>query len=169
MLTAAEVARMLGLKPDAVRKLASSGALPCYRFGPKAVRFDEEDVEAYRRSLRPPEPPQPAPSSLRKYLRILRAAESRAEADDLPKLTPEQIAIADARRRNMRMPPWASGAAIRAIYAEAKRLSKETGVPHHVDHVIPLQGEYVTGLHVETNLQILSASANLAKRNRFTP
>lgn len=66
-----------------------------------------------------------------------------------------------------RTPPWADLDAMRAIYAEAHRLTHETGTPHHVDHEIPLQGELVSGLHVHTNLQILTGSENSKKRNRF--
>lgn len=46
MLTAAEVARLLGLKPRTVYDLAASGALPSYRPAPGAVRFNSADVEA---------------------------------------------------------------------------------------------------------------------------
>lgn len=66
-----------------------------------------------------------------------------------------------------RRPPWANEAAIRAIYAEARRLTLATGVSHHVDHEIPLQGALVSGLHVETNLQILTGAENVAKRNKY--
>lgn len=75
-----------------------------------------------------------------------------------------------ARRRAAtlaRTPAWADQKAIKAIYAEAARLTRDTGVEHHVDHVIPLQGRFVSGLHVETNLQILTAKANHEKFNRF--
>lgn len=66
-----------------------------------------------------------------------------------------------------RTPPWANQDAIRAIYAEAVRLTRETGIEHHVDHTIPLQGELVSGLHVENNLQVLPWRENILKRNRF--
>lgn len=66
-----------------------------------------------------------------------------------------------------RTPPWANQEAIKAIYREAARLSSETGVEHHVDHIIPLQGELVSGLHVESNLQILPWHENVTKGNRF--
>lgn len=66
-----------------------------------------------------------------------------------------------------RTPLWADREAILALYVEAVRLSRETGVLHHVDHRIPLQGRLVSGLHVHQNLQILTASANSIKSNKF--
>ena len=57
--------------------------------------------------------------------------------------------------------------AIRAIYAEAARITKETGVRHEVDHFYPLQGEFVCGLHCEANLQILTKVENIRKLNRM--
>ena len=63
--------------------------------------------------------------------------------------------------------PWADFEKIRAIYAECIKISKETGIAHHVDHIIPLQSKYICGLHVETNLQILPWYENLTKLNKF--
>lgn len=67
------------------------------------------------------------------------------------------------------MPKWASEKSIQIFYKQAKKLTQETGIPHQVDHIIPLQSKHVCGLHVETNLQILPAKENLSKNNRFTP
>jgi hypothetical protein len=66
-----------------------------------------------------------------------------------------------------RTPPWADLDAMRAIYDEARRLTRETGIEHHVDHEIPLQGELVSGLHVHNNLRIITGAENSRKKNRF--
>lgn len=51
------------------------------------------------------------------------------------------------------------------FYVRAKSLTKQSGVPHEVDHIYPLNGETVCGLHVPWNLQILTATENRAKAN----
>lgn len=63
-------------------------------------------------------------------------------------------------------PKWADHAAIRAIYAQAEKLTRDTGIRHEVDHIYPLQGKTVCGLHVEANLQILTKTENIRKHNK---
>jgi hypothetical protein len=55
---------------------------------------------------------------------------------------------------------------IQALYSVAAMFTKTTGIPHHVDHIIPLQGELVSGLHVYENLRVIPAVENLKKSNK---
>jgi hypothetical protein len=69
-----------------------------------------------------------------------------------------------AKRRALKLlatPLWADHELIELIYAEAAHRGLE------VDHVIPLQGKTVCGLHVHTNMQLLSAGENYSKRNKY--
>ena len=67
-----------------------------------------------------------------------------------------------------RTPPWADLDAISAVYAECAYLNElEFELKYHVDHIIPLQGETVSGLHVAENLQIIPAEENLRKHNKL--
>lgn len=49
----------------------------------------------------------------------------------------------------------------------SRSISKKTGTQHHVDHIIPLQGKLVSGLHVPWNLRIIPAHENLSKSNKI--
>lgn len=63
-------------------------------------------------------------------------------------------------RKQQQVPPWADIEKIKNIYLTCPK-------GYHVDHIIPLKGKLVSGLHVETNLQHLPAKENMKKRNHF--
>lgn len=66
-------------------------------------------------------------------------------------------------------PAWADHVAITAVYAEAERLTRETGIEHDVDHIVPLRSPIVCGLHVHWNLRAIPTSENCEKGNRWWP
>lgn len=73
-------------------------------------------------------------------------------------------------REKQAKPAWLTAEDVKKInqiYREARELSETTGEIFHVDHIIPLKGETVSGLHVPSNLQILSAEENLRKGNKL--
>lgn len=66
-------------------------------------------------------------------------------------------------------PSWSEHSEIQAIYERARRISLETGIEYHVDHIVPLKSDIVCGLHCLANLQILEGRENLSKNNRRWP
>jgi|SRR4051812_3257060 len=67
-------------------------------------------------------------------------------------------------------PPWVKGRvykAIEKIYIQAQILSLTMQEKFEVDHVVPLYGEYIRGLHIPANLTIISKAQNRAKSNYF--
>jgi hypothetical protein len=69
-----------------------------------------------------------------------------------------------------RTPKWLTESDLRMIeakYSLAAMLTRETGIIHHVDHIIPLQGKKVSGLHVFSNLRVIPGTDNVKKSNTY--
>jgi len=70
----------------------------------------------------------------------------------------------------LRVPSWSTPADvsdIKSLYQKSRSLTEASGVPHEVDHIIPLQGVLVSGLHTPANLQVITKEANAKKHNSF--
>ena len=64
-------------------------------------------------------------------------------------------------------PSWADHDAVKRLYIVSRFMKDKLGENYHVDHMIPLNGENICGLHCETNLQLMPALENMSKGNSF--
>ena len=109
----------------------------------------------------------------------------RAEQNEFRKANPEVVrewkqghyqkhkgyyaASSKSRKANklQRTPAWADNERIQAYYDVCAFFNEINGyAKYHVDHIVPLQGKTVSGLHVHNNLQVIPAKENLSKGNR---
>jgi hypothetical protein len=80
-------------------------------------------------------------------------------------------AYASKRRAKLlnALPSWVDTEKIKVIYEYRQLCSNVLGQVFHVDHIVPLQGKTVCGLHAPANLQVLTASENMSKKNKYWP
>lgn len=89
------------------------------------------------------------------------------------KANPAKVNANTAKRRAAKInatPKWLTKEdynQMQSFYTEAQQLTLSTGIQHQVDHIYPLQGKTVSGLHVPSNLQVLTATDNISKSNKF--
>lgn len=83
------------------------------------------------------------------------------------KLKLKRIRNAERRRRISEVKCEKMKSEIMAFYIEAQRLTEETGIPHEVDHIIPINGKTMCGLHVPSNLRVITQEENRRKGNRL--
>jgi hypothetical protein len=89
------------------------------------------------------------------------------------KENPEKHRAREAKRRSSKLnatPDWLTEddhRDIESMYLLANKYTKLFGLEYHVDHIIPLQGKNVCGLHVPWNLQLLEAGLNRSKSNKL--
>jgi 5-methylcytosine-specific restriction endonuclease McrA len=81
-------------------------------------------------------------------------ANTRKRQASLLKRTPKWLTDFD----NMKM---------KCLYQLAVMRTRDSGEDWHVDHIIPLQGKLVSGLHVPSNLRVVPAAYNISKNNSF--
>lgn len=97
----------------------------------------------------------------------------RARYTRYNKSKPEVRAFHSAKRRasqKQATPSWLTEehySQIKGMYDLARECEILTGDKYHVDHIVPLAGEAISGLHVPWNLQVLPAEINIAKSNSY--
>ena len=89
------------------------------------------------------------------------------------KNNPELVKADNKHRRTKHKqatPKWLTQehkAQIKQFYLDAMLVSKVTGVSYAVDHIVPLRGELVSGLHVPWNLAVITREENSKKSNKI--
>jgi len=107
---------------------------------------------------------------------MLKAARKRARKRDRAKFAARKT-LQELRKRSA-VPKWVSAAhriEMGKIYRERDRLTSETSVQHHVDHIVPIRGLEIVnghlvevwGLHVPWNLRAIPGAENEKKSNKF--
>jgi len=73
------------------------------------------------------------------------------------------------KREKHATPSWVKMADIQKFYLMAQQQEQITGLKYHVDHIIPISHDKVSGLNVPANLRVVPAEENLQKTNKFEP
>jgi len=124
-----------------------------------AYRARENELQSIRRATKGTSVDNPEKAKLR--------------ASNWRKSNPARVTANTTRRKKhvkLRTPAWLTKndhSVIWGFYSIAAMLTKHNNEKWEVDHIIPLLGKNVSGLHVPSNLQLLRSSDNLKKSNQF--
>jgi hypothetical protein len=109
----------------------------------------------------------------RRQYRLKNIEKEREKDRQYAKDNPAKMNAKNAKRRAAKTqatPPWLNWfqeAQIEEFYELASARTMQTGIYYEVDHIVPLRGKTVRGLHVPWNLQLLTADANIRKKNKL--
>jgi hypothetical protein len=132
---------------------------------------NRERLIAYKKAWVDANPEKVKENSKKRYLE--KAQEIKSYVAEYKKNNPYKANASKAKRKAaklQRTPKWLTDIDFERIetqYKLAQILTKLHNEPWHVDHIIPLQGKIVSGLHVPSNLQVIKGSENCSKQNTF--
>lgn len=141
-------AERCGCHPDTLRKLAHAREVPATKIG-RAWVFPISLLDAWLEAI------------------ALAEQKLRLRADRLERRK-RRLMNYRGPRATQRTPKWADLNAIKRIYARCAKLNANGHSVFHVDHIVPMNGENVSGLHVENNLRIIPARENMQKGNSWS-
>ncbi len=145
----------------------------CHNTGSR--EWQKKNLKKIRERKRKQKEANPELVSAKRAIQTLRRKEKRdIYYKEYSKNNPGKINAKTAKRRAQKRkatPSWLTEdhwAQMEVFYVEAAVLTRETGIPHEVDHIIPLQGKTVRGLHVPWNLRVITRSENRHKSRKTT-
>lgn len=133
---------------------------------PAYAQLDREKSRDAKRKLLSIDAGRDHHNALQRQWRRENPERARTLKHELPAAKAYRAMVRYARKRNA-LPRWANKAEILSKYEDARRITDETGIPHEVDHIVPLAGKEVCGLHVACNLAVITAEINRSKGNKL--
>lgn len=171
---AEKVKKWLALNPERRREISLASAAKnknLERDREKAREYRERYPERVRESAARHDASGKRRASRAKYQELNPGVVERRRSE-YRKANPHKINANTAHRRAQKLqatPSWAEDFLIEEAYDLAQRRTAVFGFEWHVDHIVPLRGKTVCGLHVHNNLQVIPGSENCSKNNRYWP